>query len=36
VIPWDYYTLNDADEAIKCSELIIAGVENKWKSLKKE
>ncbi len=33
-IPEDYYTLEDANEAIDCSESIISEVENKWKSLK--
>ena len=35
-IPEDYYTLEEANEAINCSETIIDEVENKWKSLKKE
>ena len=35
-VPEDYYTLDEANEAINCSETIIDEVENKWKSLKKE
>ncbi len=34
--PEDYYTLDNANEAIECSESIISGVEDRWKSLKKE
>ena len=32
--PEDYYTLEDASEAIECTEKIINEVEAKWKSLK--
>ena len=32
--PEDYYTLEDASEAIGCTERIINEVEAKWKSLK--
>ena len=31
--PEDYYTLENANEAIMCSELIIKGVNEKWKLL---
>ncbi len=34
--PEDYYTLDNANEAIECSESIIKEIENRWKSLKKE
>jgi HEPN domain-containing protein len=32
--PEDYYTLEDASEAIECTERIINEIEAKWKSLK--
>ncbi len=35
-IPEDYYTLEETEEALNYSEMIIEEVENKWKSLKKE
>ncbi len=34
--PEDYYTMEDADEAILSSSSIIDAVEEKWKSLKEE
>ncbi len=34
--PEDYYTLDNANEAIECSESIIKEIEDRWKSLKKE
>ncbi len=34
--PEDYYTIDNANEAIECSESIIKEIEDRWKSLKKE
>jgi Uncharacterized conserved protein related to C-terminal domain of eukaryotic chaperone, SACSIN len=33
-LPEDYYTMEDADDALKCSEIIISEVECRWKLLK--
>lgn len=33
-LPEDYYTIDDAKEALECSETIISGVENRWKLLR--
>ena len=33
-LPEDYYTLDDAEDAIKCAEGVIEEVEARWKSLK--
>ncbi|WP_337860609.1 HEPN domain-containing protein [Ferroplasma sp.] len=35
-IPSDYYTYNDAEEAVDAAESIINEVETKWRSLKEE
>ncbi len=35
-LPGDYYTIEDAEEAISYSKLIMKSVEEKWKSLKRE
>ena len=34
--PDDYYTVEDANDAILCSQTIIKEVEAKWKLLKRE
>ncbi len=35
-VPEDYYTLDEANEAIANAETVMEGVEDKWKSLKRE
>ena len=34
--PEDYYTVEDANDAIMCAQIIIKEVEAKWKLLKRE
>lgn len=33
-LPEDYYTIEEAEDSLECSEKIISGVEDRWKSLK--
>ncbi len=33
-LPEDYYTIEEAEDALECSEKVISDVDDKWKSLK--
>ena len=33
-LPEDYYTIEEAEDALECSEKVISEVDDKWKSLK--
>ena len=33
-LPEDYYTIEEAEDAMECSEKVISEVDDKWKSLK--